>query len=337
MPWRRNIDPYRVWISEIMLQQTRVDTVIPYYRRFLKTFPTLRRLAQADLHQVLQVWEGLGYYSRARHLHQAAREIIHQRGGHIPDSASELARLPGIGPYTAAAIASICFKQPTPCVDGNVARVFSRFFGLAGRAADPRFRAGISARLTPLIPTRTPGDFNQAVMELGATLCTPRKPDCPACPLRNDCVALASAQVDHFPTRAPVKRIPHLNEVACLIRRNNRLLIAQRRSNQMLGGLWEFPGGSFKPGEAPEQAAHREILERIGIAIQPRHHLPAIQHAYTHFRVTIHPIQCQYVSGQARPIQYAAVRWVLPQQLKDFPFPVTHRRINSCTLPARAK
>lgn len=327
LPWRRNTDPYRVWVSEIMLQQTQVAAVVPYYGRFLARFPTLRSLARAKLHDVLRAWEGLGYYSRARNLHRAAREIVARHGGRLPDSVEGLRALPGIGAYTAAAVASICFGRPVPCVDGNFVRVFARFFGLHGDSRAPRFRTVIAERVQPAMPADAPGDFNQAVMELGATVCKPRNPGCTICPLRRWCVAWRTGRVERFPERSRRKRTPHFDVVACVIRRGPKVLIAQRRPDQMLGGLWEFPGGKCKPGETLEDAAVREIREEIGIAIEPLRRLTAIDHAYSHFRITLHAVECRYVSGRARPIECAAVRWVMPEQFEDFPFPVTDRRI----------
>ncbi len=327
LPWRRHSDPYRVWVSEIMLQQTPVRTALPYYERFLARFPTLTRLARARLQTVLRAWEGLGYYARARNLHRAARQIVKQYCGVFPRTAAELRRLPGVGEYTAAAVASICFGECVPAIDGNAFRVLSRLFGVEGDARHAKDRRKIATHVRALMPSDGPGDFNQAIMELGATICTPRNPGCVRCPLRSGCAAHNAYRTHLFPTRSRRPQLPHYDVVACVIRRGDRFLVARRRPDQMLGGLWEFPGGKCRPGESLMEAAQREIAEETGLKVKPLECPTAIEHAYSHFRITLHAVVCQPIGGRARPRECDAIRWVRARDLARLPFPSADRKI----------
>jgi A/G-specific adenine glycosylase len=327
MPWRDRPSPYRVWVSEIMLQQTRVDTAIPYFRRFVAAFPSVRALAAAAPQDVLKAWEGLGYYSRARNLQRAARQVLTLHGGRLPRTSARLRGLPGVGPYTAAAIASIAFREPCPVVDGNVLRVMARFRAIAEATHRSSVRRRIETFLASHVPRERPGDFNQAIMELGALVCRPRHPLCPACPLRRWCRAFLTEATDRLPLPRQRKTLPHYSIAACVIRKRGRVLIAQRRDDQMLGGLWEFPGGKRLPGETLEETAEREIREEIGIRIVVLRRLCVVRHAYTHFRITLHAFACRHVSGRACAIETAAVRWVRPADLRTYPFPAADRPI----------
>lgn len=327
MPWRNRPRPYAVWVSEIMLQQTQVATVIPYFRRFVKQFPSVHRLAGAHLQEVLKAWEGLGYYTRARNLHRAAREVVRRRDGRLPSTAAEWQTLPGVGAYTAAAIASICFNEAVPVLDGNVTRVFTRFLGIARVSTSPRVRRDILEFLGRHIPTTAPGDFNQAMMELGATVCRPRNPDCPACPLRRGCVALKTGRTGSLPVRLRAKQTPTVEVAAAIVRKKGKILIARRRADQMLGGMWEFPGGKRHRGESLEETVHREIREEIGIAVRVGKEICVVKHAYSHFKMRLHAFECVYRSGTASARASDEVRWVRAGDLRAYPFPVADRRI----------
>jgi A/G-specific adenine glycosylase len=309
-----------------MLQQTRVDTVVPYFRRFMRAFPSLRALAEAELESVLKAWEGLGYYSRARNLHKAARIVV-KDNGRLPRTATALASLPGVGSYTAAAIASIAFSEPVPAVDGNVLRVFARVWTLEEDIRRPAVRAAISRRLAPAIAGCNPGEFNQATMELGALVCLPRRPRCASCPLKRSCVALRTGRVEELPVRSSRGTVPHYDIGVALIRKRGKVLIARRREDQMLGGLWEFPGGKQKRGESLQETTRREIAEELGIRIDVGAGFCTVKHAYSHFKVTLHVFECRHRSGRARPLECDAVKWVTAEELADYPFPASDRRI----------
>ena len=326
MPWRDDPSPYKVWVSEIMLQQTQVATVMPYFERFITRFPSVERLAAAKRETVLKAWEGLGYYTRARNLHEAAKRVA-RAGGTLPETAAELACLPGVGPYTAAAVASIAFGEAVPAIDGNVIRVMTRRMGIRTDSTRPAVRRRIERALAAAMPARRPGDFNQALMELGALVCKPRAPLCEACPLRRTCIAHRDDLTGRIPHRPTRKATPHIDVVACVMRKDRRVLIAQRRPDQMLGGLWEFPGGKQEPGETLEATAIREIREELGIRIRPERKLAAIPHAFSHFRMTLHAYLCDIVSGRPRAIAVDAVRWVPVTRLGEYPMGAADRNI----------
>jgi A/G-specific adenine glycosylase len=328
MPWRDDPTPFKVWISEIMLQQTQVAVVIPYFDRFLRRFPTVEALAAADEQDVLKAWEGLGYYTRARNLHRAAREIVAHRGGRVPDDVAGLRTLPGIGVYTAAAVASISAGVRAPAIDGNVLRVFARFWGSRRDIALPRTRRWLAQRLNPVVARVDPSRFNQACMELGALVCRPRNPDCGRCPLRRLCRARALGRQTRLPVRSRPEKGPHYTVTAAVIRRRDgRILIAQRPAGHMLAGLWEFPGGKPEAGEALADALRREIEEETGLTIAVGKALGSFPHAFSHFRITLHAFACRPLRGRARAKEHAALRWVRPAELHRYPFPAADRRI----------
>ena len=333
MPWRVRSTPYAVWVSEIMLQQTQVKTVIPFFERFMVRFPTIDQLAAADLQDVLKAWEGLGYYARARDLHKAAGVVVARHGGRLPARFDELKLLPGIGVYTAAAIASICFGEPVPVIDGNVVRVFTRYRGIDADSTKPTTRAEIAAFLARHIPVTAAGTFNQAAMELGALVCRPSGPDCDMCPLRLRCVARRTDRTRVLPVRPKRKPTPHYEVAACVIRKKGRVLIARRRADQMLGGLWEFPGGKRRPRETIRQAAHREIDEELGIDIEVGRELCVVRHAYSHFRITLHAFACSHKAGRPQARESDEVRWVPISRLRDYPFPAADLRIIEVIVP----
>jgi len=327
LPWRRTGDPYAIWLSEIMLQQTRVPAAIPYYERFLARFPTVGHLARARLDTVLKLWEGLGYYSRARNLHKAAREIASRHHGQIPRTRDELLALPGIGRYTAGAIASIAFDEKAPLVDGNVERVLCRVFRIHGSPKDTGIKKRLWSLAEDLLPDSHVGRFNQALMELGSEVCTPRSPRCNDCPLARLCEANRHSEQETLPTRSPKKPLPSHTVVVGVIRRAGRILIDKRKPEGLLGGLWEFPGGKVRPGESLESALHRELREELDIEVEITREIAIVEHAYTHFRVEIHAFECEHVQGEPRPLACAALKWVRPSELDRHAFPAANKKI----------
>jgi A/G-specific adenine glycosylase len=327
LPWRSRNDPYAVWVAEIMLQQTRVETVIPYYERWMERFPGVEDLAKAELQEVLQLWEGLGYYGRARNLHEAARLVLERYGGKLPKSRRELQNLPGIGAYTSAAIASIAFGADEPALDGNIRRVMARVFDLDLPASAPEGRATLLAWLEEHLPPGRAGDFNQALMDLGAQICTPRQPKCGQCPLNGLCRAHQLGIEEQQPVAARRSPIPHYTVTAAVIWRDGRVLIARRPPQGLLGGLWEFPGGKVEPGEELAQALRREIKEELGAEIFVGEELGVFEHAYTHYRVTLHAFSCRLAGAEPRALEASAVRWVPPDGLGDFPMGKIDRQI----------
>ncbi len=328
LPWRQTDDPYRIWVAEVMLQQTQVDTVIPYYHRFLERFPGVQTLAEAPLDEVLKVWEGMGYYARARNLHAAAKAVVEQFSGHIPDTWDELLSLPGIGRYTAGAILSIAFGKPVPAVDGNARRVLSRLFAVEAPINQSRMQRWLWELAEGLVPVESPGRFNQSLMDLGANICTPKKPVCWLCPVGDFCEAYQQGVQDTLPVRTKRDPIPHYDVTAGVIwGGDGRLLIAQRPTDGMLGGLWGFPGGKQEPGESPEACLRREIREELGIEISVGERIVSVDHAYTHFRITLHAYHCTHEAGQPQALGCAGWRWVRRDELDEFAFPKVDREV----------
>ncbi len=328
LPWRRTLDPYHIWVAEVMLQQTQVTTVIPYYERFLARFPALEALAAASLDEVLKLWEGLGYYARARHLHAAARIVVSELDSHIPDTMDGLLALPGIGRYTAGAILSIANGQDVPAPDGNVRRVLSRLF-----AIDEDVTRGTGQRrlwhvAESLLPPGRAGDFNQALMDLGASVCTPRAPLCHECPLAGHCRAHRLGREEDFPVRRSRGPLPHYEVVAGIVwNGQGRFLIAQRPPEGLLGGLWEFPGGKRERGETLEDCLRRELDEELGVQVAVGAPLTAVKHAYTHFRITLHAFHCQLESGQPRALGCADWNWITLDRVDRFAFSAADHKI----------
>ncbi len=330
LPWRNNRTPYRIWISELMLQQTRVDQVEPYFHRWTEKFPTLKKLAAAPLDDVLKMWEGLGYYSRARRAHETAKFIIRDCGGKIPDTFDGLLALPGIGPYTAAAIGSIAFGIDAAVVDGNVARVLARAFAFKRDTKSAAGKKQIQKWADELLPRGRAGEFNEAMMELGATVCLPRNPRCEICPLRKICRAFALGAQEKFPAKIAKKRIPHKHVGAAVITDSRgRFLIAQRNHDEMLGGLWEFPGGTLEPGETIEECIAREIREELGCEISVGKHLVSVKHAFSHFTMDLHAHLAKIIRGRPRAIDCAAIKWAKRDQLRRFAFGSADQKIIS--------
>ena len=321
LPWRKNLAPYSIWVSEVMLQQTQVKTVIAYHGRFLKRFPTIHSLARADQQEVLKLWEGLGYYSRARNFHKAAKQVSSLHSGRIPAEWHAFRQLAGVGDYIASAVLSIAFGQPFAVVDGNVKRVISRLLAMDtpvnGAGAHGVFQEPAAA----LLDRDAPGIFNQAVMELGALICKPAKPDCVLCPLHPFCKALASRQVDVYPKRVKMPAVPLYPVVAGVVYYQGRMLITQRKQDGLLGGLWEFPGGKIQQGESPADACVREIGDEAGIPVRIVSHLFQVKHAYTHFKIQMQVFICRALSGAVRLNGPVDFRWIIPDEMDQYPFP----------------
>ena len=326
LPWRRSRDPYAIWVSEIMLQQTQVKTVIPYYDRWLAQFPTLQTLASADQQQVLKLWQGLGYYARARNLHRAAQDIVSQHHGVFPTDLPTAVSLPGIGRTTAGGILSAAFDQPTPILDGNVKRVLARLVALSvptSKAIAQLWQLSIA-----LLDPAHPRDFNQAWMDLGATVCLPRSPLCDRCPWQPHCCAFHQGIQTEIPmteTRAPIPR--KMIGVAVIWNDAGQILIDRRKPNGLLGGLWEFPGGKVELGETIPDCIQREIQEELGIEIEVGDRLIVIDHTYSHFHVTLNVHHCKHLSGEPQAIECDEIRWVELADLDSYPFPKANLQI----------
>ena len=327
LPWRGQPDPYLVLVSEIMLQQTRVETVIPYFQKWIEQFPDITSLANTDQGTVLSAWEGLGYYSRARSLHKAAKVILEKYGGEIPGDLEGLRSLPGVGPYTAAAVASIAFGKDVPALDGNIRRVLARVFNVEEPARSPQGERRLLELAQGNLPPGQAGEFNQALMDLGALICTPRNPDCPNCPVASHCQARELGIQEERPVLEPRPSTPHYDVTAAVIHRNGSVLIAKRPQSGLLGGMWEFPGGKVQEGEDLASCLRREIQEELGVDVEVGEHLGVYQHGYTHFKVTLHAFACSLVEGVPQPIAADEIRWVRPEDLKNYPMGKIDRRI----------
>ena len=326
LPWRRTRDPYVIWISEVMLQQTQVASVIPYFERFLHAFPTLGSLADANEQAVLCHWEGLGYYRRARDLHRAARIIASEHGGCLPKDAPALRRLPGFGRYTANAVLSQAFDKRLPILEANSRRVLCRLLGVRD---DPQ-RSVVQTRLWEaaerMVPARRAGAFNQGLMELGALVCTPKAPQCWRCPLARCCVAHGEGIEDTIPVRVPRRPAVCVQEVAVALRRRDRFLLVRRPEGGRWGGLWEFPHAEQEPLESPAAAAHR-LLGALGIQGGVESELATIRHAVTRFHITLICLRAHWQKGRVTAGVYPETCWVRPEQLAEFPISSPQRRL----------
>jgi A/G-specific adenine glycosylase len=333
LPWRSTRDPYAIWISEILLQQTRVTTGVSYYERFLERFPTLSDLAEAPIEAILQVWQGLGYYGRARNLHRAARILKEEFQGEIPPEPEVLERLPGIGPYTAAAIASIAYDKDVAVLDGNVTRVLCRAYGIEDDPKHPSTRRALQGLADRLLPKGNAADFNQAVMELGALVCKPARPECAACPLKGVCVAHAKNMTARLPLRSPKARIPKRVRVVAAIEVRGRLLFKHRDPEGLLGGLWELPGVYLEGREGNKEGCRR-IRKQVGSLvtlqrIPERSHF-SVKHVYSHFEESIRVFVCKGkgVSNERQtPKAEQTYRWIHPNRLDPYPLTGATRKV----------
>jgi A/G-specific adenine glycosylase len=328
LPWRESTDPYRVWLSEMMLQQTQVETVKPYYTRFLERYPDVLALAAAPLDDLLKQWEGLGYYSRARNLHRAAQIVAGEMNGRFPDTVEGLRSLPGIGRYTAGAIASIAFGRVAPLLDGNVIRVFSRLTDLPDDVTQPVVQERLWTLAEEWVSTERPGDYNQALMELGRTVCKPRNPLCRECPIREHCLAFANGTQDERPVKKKKAETPHYDVAAGLVYdAAGRLLIAQRPLEGLLGGLWEFPGGKQEADETLEDCLKRELREELAIEVEVGGLFVKVRHGFTHFKITLHAFECRYVSGEPQRLGVRDFAWVTLLELEKYSFGKADRQV----------
>ena len=328
LPWRRTRDPYAIWVSEVMLQQTQVATVRDYFERFMRRFPSVEALASSTTDDVLHTWQGLGYYTRARGLLAGARAVVERHGGRVPDDPAELRALPGVGPYTAGAIASIAFDRPEPIVDGNVTRVLCRLFGLSG---DPK-RRPLSAELwqiaRSLVPHEAASSFNQGLMELGATLCVPKLPRCEKCPIKAECRALAEDRVAELPERGRRARVSAVHMVAALIFRSDRVLVVKLPENApRWAGMWQFPASELGRRETPEAALRRVARESSGLEVTPVGLTLVVRHSVTRFSITLDAYRCRPSSGRARASRGSELLWRSPEELGALAMPSAHRRI----------
>ena len=333
LPWRRTRDPYAIWISEILLQQTRVNTAIGYYERFLARFPTLTALAEAPIEAVLQVWQGLGYYGRARNLHRAARLLMDEFKGRIPCEPEALEKLPGIGPYTAAAIASIAFDKNVAVLDGNVTRVLCRAAGIEEAPNHPSTQRRLNKIADTLLPRGHAAVFNQALMELGALVCKPVRPDCPACPVKASCVARKKGMVERLPLRLPKPKIPVRVRVVTAIEYRGRLLFEHRALEGFLGGLWELPGVYLEGREGNRQGLGRlkkQVGSRLSVQRIPERGDFFVKHVYSHFEETNRVFLCEGSGGRntgRRGDTEQTYRWIHPTRLEPYPITGATRKI----------
>jgi A/G-specific adenine glycosylase len=330
LPWRKKSDAYSIWISEVMLQQTQVQQVIPYYRKFLKHFPSIRHLSRATIDEVLKVWEGLGYYKRAVQLHESAKIIVTKHKGKVPDDYMTLRNLPGFGDYTTGAVLSIAFQKCYTAVDSNVTRVISRLFNFKHPVYMASNKRILYEYVKSLLPEKNISLFNQSLMELGAMICKPNKPNCLQCPVKLFCRAFITLKEPSLlPVKKPKSKRPVYTTAIGIIIKNKRVLIAKRPADTLLGNLWEFPGGKQKKGENLLETCMREIKEEVGIQVNVQKKLTRIQHQYSHFKVNIHVYLCEYVSGHTRPIGCAKVRWITINDLNLYAFPRANQKIIS--------
>lgn len=329
LPWRNTHDPYKIWVSEIMLQQTRVDQAKPYYEKFLKHFSDVQSLADAPRQDLLKIWEGLGYYSRARNMQDAAKQIMADFDGKFPDNYDDLLSLKGVGPYTAAAISSIAYGIPKAVVDGNVIRVLSRWNGIEDDVRKTGTQKQIQEIADNCIDTENPSDFNQGMMELGAVICLPKNPLCWECPVANGCAAFQMVRTDSIPYKSKKKKTPHHQiAVGICVNAAGEVLIALRQEDKMLGGFWEFPGGKIEKGESAEEAVIRELREELAVVteVHPKK-LIEIKHAYSHFKITMHAYFCRIKDGIPKPKESREIKWVNVDELQDYPFPKANRKL----------
>jgi A/G-specific adenine glycosylase len=326
LPWRKTADAYHIWVSEVMLQQTQVNTVLPYYQKFLERFPDLKHLARANLQAVLKIWEGMGYYARARHLHQAAGIVLNHHGGIVPATWAAFRKLPGVGDYIAAAVLSIAFGKPYAVVDGNVKRVLSRLLMLAEAVNQSTSSKVFTEAADKLLDPENPGTFNQAMMELGALVCKPQHPLCNICPLIRACLAYQSGQVCEYPKKIKKRSTPEYHIAVGVVFKKDRVLVTRRKPEGLLGGLWEFPGGKILAGETAAAACVREIREEVNLTVQVDSFLTQVKHAYTHFKIIMEVFCCSYIRGRVKLNGPEDFRWLSLQKLDEYPFPKANHK-----------
>ena len=321
LPWRRTRNPYHILVAEYLLQRTRIASGIPYYKRFLERFPTLTDLASAPLDEVMAVWEGLGFYGRARNLHSAARAIVERHGGEIPRSLEELSALPGIGPYTAGAVGSIAFGIPVPAVDGNVTRVIARLFRIRADVTSASVRHRVAEIATRLVSPDRPGAFNQAMMELGATLCTPTSPACPRCPVERLCLARAAGEERELPIRRSSRSAPVVPVVFGLVTAGRRVLLVRRPRGQLLGGLWALPGGE-RSGRSEKGDLVAAVRSQTGVDVDVEGRWSRVDRTFSHRKWSGSIYRC---TPRAEPLEGTATRWLAREEALRLPLVPFHR------------
>lgn len=328
LPWRKTYDPYHVWLSEIMLQQTQMERGVAYFHRWLSRFPTVESVAMAELDEILKAWEGLGYYARARNLHRAAQRIACDFGGVVPSSYRVLLTLPGVGPYTAAAIASIAGNEDVAVVDANVMRVYARLFDITTPVRQGATRRRIEGLAAQLLPPGQARRYNQALMDFGGVICLPRRPRCSNCPLSGYCRAKEAGTVGERPVIAKKKTVEEVRLVAALLFLRGQILIRQRPAEEVWGGLWEFPGGEDGQGDSGENLL-RLVREQTGLVPVSKRELTSVVHHYTHHRVRLKAYLCEVDDGAKMVPRESgqAYRWVAPGELRNFAFPAGPRKI----------
>lgn len=334
LPWRRTYNPYHVWISEIMLQQTQMDRGVTYFLRWIKRFPDVQAVATAEEQEILKYWEGLGYYARARNLHKASKVITREFGGEVPCVYTQLLTLPGIGPYTAAAIASVAGNYDIPVIDANVTRVYARLFNIGEPVKDRQVQKYIATLAEHLLPKRQARAYNQALMDLGGLVCTPKNPRCSECPINESCRALHKGTIQIRPVVGKKRDIITQHKVAGLIQWKEKIFIQQRRAGDVWGGLWEFPGGAISEcegdggGEASLVVAET-ISADIGLSVALLKPITRITHHYTHHKIILHCFLCTLDGDRFEPVLHSAenFRWVLPKDLEKFAFPAGPRKL----------
>lgn len=326
LPWRKDKDPYKVWVSETMLQQTRVDTVIPYFNRFIDQYPTIRDLSEADEEKVLKLWEGLGYYSRVRNLHAAVKEVNEKYGGKVPNSLDEISSLKGVGPYTAGAILSIAYGLPEPAVDGNVMRVISRILSIWDDIAKPATRKIFEKAIREMISQENPSFFNQALMELGAIVCTPTSPSCLLCPVREHCMAFHEGTTQDLPVKTKNKKQKNVHLAAVvLVNQEGQYLIHKRAENGLLANLWEFPNTEINLKQVGEKnQLCRYIKNEYGADIELTEMVGQIEHVFSHLKWFIH-VYKGIIQNQV--LEKPDLRLVNRTEMEQFAFPVSHQKM----------
>jgi A/G-specific adenine glycosylase len=327
LPWRRTADPYAIWVSEVMLQQTQVQTVLPYYERFMRRFPTLESLAEAPEEDVIREWAGLGYYARARNLRRGAQAVVAEHGGQVPREVAGLLRLPGVGRYTAGAIASIAFNEPAPILDGNVTRVLCRVFGLRGNPKSAPLQGRLWELAEELIPPGAAREFNPAMMELGATVCLPVAPRCDMCPVAGLCVAWREGTQQELPETPPGAPTEAVRAVAGVLWRDGHVLLARRRAGGRWSGMWQFPNGEVGPEESWTEALRRAMRESVGVEVEAGAMVGTFQHTVTRYRVTLRAFHVPRFGGEPAPVGCAECAWVAPEALLEYGLPSAHRRL----------
>jgi len=329
LPWRRTYSPYHVWISEMMLQQTQMDRVVNYFTRWIERLPDIASVAASSEEEILKLWEGLGYYSRAINIIKTARILLDRHNGQLPSDYNSLLLLPGIGKYTAGAVMSIAFNKEYVVVDANIERVFARMFDISAPPKEKRTHAYISKKAGELMPTGKAREYNQALMELGALVCLPKNPRCRICPVSNHCLALKKNTVAQRPVPAKPSRTVFIEMATGILKRNGMILIQKRKSHGVWANLWEFPGGRLEPGETPEMALVREYAEETELKIDGLDKIISVQHSYTIYRVTLHCYFCHLEDDRLEPVLHGAqeYRWVKPEVLSDYAFPAGHRKL----------